>query len=85
MVMEEAANRLLKQVLKIWVYPEIERQIKRGRLQQPFSLYAVQIISFTDGRENIIRLNEEVKGLISGIASTTIRRNRIRRWATLWL
>jgi hypothetical protein len=73
---KEMGNTLFNHVIQIWVNPEIERRIKNGRLpNQPYRLYAAQIVSFTDGRENIIRLNEEVKTEIVGIASRTMRLN----------
>lgn len=59
---KEMSHRLFNHVLQIWVNPEVERRIKDGRLpNQSYRLYAAQIISFTDGRENITRLNDEVK------------------------
>ncbi|HZB73275.1 MAG TPA: hypothetical protein VE378_00885 [Nitrososphaeraceae archaeon] len=73
---KEMANRLFNQVLEIWINPEVERRIKTGSLpDQPYYLHAAQIISFTDGRENIVRLNDEVKTEIVGIASKTLQPN----------
>lgn len=73
---KEMSNRLFNHVLQIWVNPEVERRIKDGRLpNQPYRLYAAQIISLTDGRENITRLNDEVKTEIVGIASKSLQPN----------
>ena len=73
MLDQEGASRLFNHVLQIWVNPEIERRIKKGTLQQHFKLHAAQIISFTDGRENLIMLNDEVRTEIIGIANRTIQ------------
>jgi len=40
-----------------------------------FRVYAAQIMSFTDGRDNEIRLNEEVKAILIAIASRTLKPN----------
>jgi hypothetical protein len=76
MLDQNAANTLFKHVLEIWVIPEIEVRIRIGELnQQPYHLYAAQIVSFTDGRKNVIRLNDEVKTTIIGVARKTLQPN----------
>jgi len=73
---KEMGNRLFNHASEIWINPEVERRIKAGSLpNQPYYLHAAQIISFTDGRENIIRLNDEVKTEIVGVASNTLQPN----------
>jgi hypothetical protein len=73
MLAQEAGNTLFKHVLEIWVNPEIESRIRNGMISEQFQLYAAQIVSYTDGRRNVIRLNDEVKTRIVGVANRTLQ------------
>jgi hypothetical protein len=72
---EESAKNLWNHVNEIWINPEIERRKKVGSIPADFRVYAAQIMSFTDGRDNEIRLNEEVKAILIAIASRTLKPN----------
>jgi hypothetical protein len=52
--------RTLQQLFEIWINPEIEKRKAAGTA--PSALHMVQVI-MEPGRENIVRLNEEVKGV----------------------
>jgi hypothetical protein len=54
MLDQEAGNTLFKHVLEIRVNPEIESRIRNGMISEQFQLYAAQIVSYTDGRRNVI-------------------------------
>jgi hypothetical protein len=66
----EGAKNLWNHVHEIWINPEIERRRKMGSIPADFRVYAAQIMSLTDCRDNQIRLNEEV-----AIASRTLKPN----------
>jgi len=50
-----------KQVIDLWITPEVSRRQKSGCIPCPYNLIAAQVIFYPDGRPNVIRLNEEVK------------------------
>jgi len=57
---QEAGQVLLKQLLDLYVLPEIERRKKEGQLEQNYDLTRAQIIFYGDGRTPVVRLNSEV-------------------------
>jgi hypothetical protein len=71
----EAARRLNKQIWELWVEPEILRRGREGILAPDFKLYAFQVLlaSANDGRESIVRLNDEVKAVAKIRSSRPIR------------
>jgi len=66
---------LWNHVHEIWINPEIERRKELGSIPADFRVYAAQVMSFTDCRDNEIRLNEEVKAILIAIASRTLKPN----------
>jgi len=74
---EEATSNFLKQVMDIWVNPEIERRSKAGKLPEPFILNSAQIIIYPDGKPNVVRLNKEVKAQLIAVANRSIKVNEV--------
>ena len=59
------AQALYDQAMELWVHPDILERHKRGEVELPVVLKAVQIVFGMDGSYKI-RLNGEVKGKIIG-------------------
>lgn len=72
---EEASTRFFNHVLDMWIRPEMERRIKEGKAPENFEVTAAQVVSYADGRPHFIRLNDEVKAILIGIASRGIKVN----------
>jgi len=70
---EEIKQRVFQQVMDIWVNPEIKRRQEKGILAVNFSLKSAQII-FSRNQPNQIRLNEEVKAVLTSIAKRDIKK-----------
>jgi len=52
-----------KQIMEIWITPEVMRRQQSGSIARPYDLQRAQVIFHADGRPNEIRLNEEVRFL----------------------
>jgi uncharacterized protein (UPF0332 family) len=52
-----------KQIMDLWVTPEVVRRQASGSIPKPYDLIAAQVLFHTDGRPNEIRLNEEVRAI----------------------
>jgi uncharacterized protein (UPF0332 family) len=52
-----------KQVMELWITPEVIRRQKSGSIPKPYDLKGAQVIFHADGRPNEIRLNEEVRAV----------------------
>lgn len=50
-----------RQILDLFVLPEVERRQDAGVLPRPLALEAAQVIFFPDGREPEVRVNTEVR------------------------
>lgn len=50
--------------MHLFYTPEINRRKELGLLNDDFKLSAAQVIFFSDGRQNIVRLNEEVSAQV---------------------
>lgn len=68
---EEIKQRIFQQVMDIWVNPEVERR----RIKET-SITKIQII-FSLEEGNKIRLNEEVKAIITGKATRDIKKGEL--------
>lgn len=66
---KEMAEAVFSQAFTLWFNPEIERRRASGKLPEDFVLWAAQVVMEVDGRENIIRFNEEVRGAYTAIAA----------------
>jgi len=53
--------KAFQQFMELFVVPELKRRQEAGTLPKPVELTAFQIIWFPDGRERLIRINEEVR------------------------
>ena len=60
---EDFARKASKNLLDVFVTPEVTRRQERGELPRPLDLRAAQIIFYADGRKPLIRINEEVKAI----------------------
>jgi hypothetical protein len=56
-------QRFFDQALELWVNPEIESRRKRGIIPDDFRVRAFQVVFPGKGRDNIVRLNGEVKAV----------------------
>jgi uncharacterized protein (UPF0332 family) len=56
----ESFHRTLEHAMKLWFEPEIILRQEAGLIEKPYHLRAAQVILFSDGRRNKIRLNDEV-------------------------
>jgi len=62
---EEAASTMFRQVMDVWVAPEIKKRQDLGELKSPLDLQSAQIIFFPDDeRKTQVRINSEIKGTI---------------------
>ena len=68
---EKTTQYIFKQFLDIYINPEIEKRKLSGRLPDNFELRRAQII-FSVDRENEIRLNNEVKCIITAKLNKSI-------------
>jgi len=62
---DEFIENFKKQIVDIWINPEIERRRQANRLPEGFALYAAQVIMNLDASEEV-RFNEEVKVKVIG-------------------
>lgn len=60
---EEFGNKVLQQLMDLYVTPEIRRRQESGLLPSPFDLHAAQIIFSPDGKLPTVRLNSEIKAI----------------------
>jgi hypothetical protein len=58
---EDWVSPAIRNLMDLWVKPEIERRLKDGRLQLPFILDAAQVVMYSDSRPPEIRLNNEIR------------------------
>jgi len=61
----EFRDNFVRQIVELWINPEIKRRRDEGRLPDNFGLFAAQVIMNFDSPTQV-RLNEEVKALIKG-------------------
>jgi uncharacterized protein (UPF0332 family) len=63
MLDEAAIRRLRDHAMQLWFEPEVRRRQEVGGAPIPFPLRAGQVLFFSDGRPNLVRLNEEVQAV----------------------
>lgn len=68
----EIATRVMQQAFDLWINPEIERRRAAGRLPEDFALYAAQVVMDLDSELPQVRLNGEVKAVMSAPASRPV-------------
>lgn len=72
---EEANKTFFNHILDLWVRPEMERRAKDNKISQDFVLNSAQVIMYPDGRQTVIRLNDEVKAILIAVARRGIKVN----------
>lgn len=63
---------VLRQAFELWIEPEIARRREAGHIVEGYTLVAAQIIMNADADQPEIRLNDEVRGLLTGRAARPI-------------
>jgi len=62
---EKGGIAIFRQVMDIWIAPEIKRRQNLGEVKSPLILRSAQIIFFPDDERKIqVRINSEIKGTI---------------------
>ena len=61
---EEASKQTFRDVMRIWIDPEIQRRTNNGLLSKAFVLERAQVLLNPDKKSSQVRLNEEVKAEI---------------------
>lgn len=69
---DEGGARLFEQVMELWVRPEVTRRMAEGRLAAPFEIRAVQVLFSPGSDPPLVRLNDEVTGVLTARASRAI-------------
>jgi uncharacterized protein (UPF0332 family) len=72
----------LKQAFELWINPEIARRRAAGVLEPDFTVYAAQVI-MNVGTPLIVRLNEEIKGVLKGRALRAFTKGDVAQWDDL--
>jgi hypothetical protein len=62
-IAEVPGKRTLMQFLELFVRPEIERRRQLGRVDDSFLVTRAQVVLYPDGREPVIRFNDEIAGM----------------------
>jgi hypothetical protein len=63
---------ILRQAFELWINPEVARRQQHGRISGPFALRAAQIVIKPDGSVPVVRLNDEVQGIIMATPTRAI-------------
>lgn len=80
---EEAVKRMLAQSFELWFQPEIERRQVAGSLPEDFALWGAQVIMDPDRQAPVVRLNEEVRGVVTARAARPVAAGDLVRPADL--
>lgn len=60
---DDLANKVLQQLMDLYIRPAIEARQERGGLPRPVPLRAAQVVFYPDGRPAEVRINDEVRVL----------------------
>jgi uncharacterized protein (UPF0332 family) len=71
---EEFKQKIFQQVMDIFVTPEIERRRNSGTIKDGTLITKIQIVFNLDKGKNEIRLNDEIKAIITGKATRDIKK-----------
>lgn len=71
---EEFEQRVFQQVMDIFIIPEIEKRRKEGTIKDGTLITKMQIIFNLDKEKNEIRLNDEVRVIVTGKATRNIQK-----------
>lgn len=70
-------EKLLKQMLELWIEPEVKRRIADGKISGgPYVVNRAQVLFFVD-REPLIRLNDEVKVIVKAKMNRPIKKGEV--------
>jgi len=75
MLDQQASTNFFNHVMELWINPEIEKRVKAGKLPENFVLTSAQVIMYSDGRSNVVRLNKEVKAFLVAVAKRALKVN----------
>ncbi len=76
---EEGGSRLLEQAFALWFQPEVERRTAAGTLSDGLVVWAGQVIMDPDRKDPIVRLNSEVRGVLTARAARPIAAGELVR------
>jgi len=74
---DEIKQRVFQQVMDIFVVPEIEKRRKEGKISEGSVISKMQIIFSLDEGKNKVRLNDEVKAIVTGKANKSINKGDV--------
>jgi hypothetical protein len=60
----EGSARLFSQILELWITPAVKLRQEAGTLPRPVELRAAVVELFGDGRAAVVRINEEITGIM---------------------
>lgn len=63
MSQQPAWKNTFEQVMDLWITPEVKRRQDAGTIPKPYDLVAAQVIFHSDGRNQEVRLNAEVRSI----------------------
>ncbi|MFH0769676.1 MAG: HEPN domain-containing protein [Chloroflexota bacterium] len=61
---EQFGERVLKNIVDMFISPEVKRRQDAGELPKPLDLRKAQVILFPDERRSLVRINDEVLAVI---------------------
>jgi len=74
---EEFRQKVFQQVMDVFVTPEIEKRRKEGTIRDGTPIKKMQIVFNLDKEKNEVRLNDEVKSIVTGKATRNIQKGEI--------
>ena len=74
---EEIGQKVLQQVIDLWINPEVERRRALGIMKEGTILSKIQIVFSLERGFNKIRFNEEVKAVVEARASRDLKKGQI--------
>jgi HEPN domain-containing protein len=73
----ELGRQVFEQTWQFWVGPEIERRRSAGLLPPDFELYRAQVIFAMGNEPPEVRLNDEVRGVVTAVAARAIEKGEL--------
>jgi HEPN domain-containing protein len=73
----ELGGRLFEQTWEFWVGPEIERRQTAALLPSDFALYRAQVMFGMGNEPPEVRLNDEVRGVVTAVAARALEEGEI--------
>lgn len=69
---DDIGHAVMRQALDLWISPEVARRQALDRIPTPFTLRAGQVLISPREGQPIVRLNEEVKGVVRATTTRAI-------------